>query len=81
MQKPVDGQIGTAALVSLAHGTHDAQKTMGVITLAQATARLGRARREGHTGEVVSSVLMIGVAALVCAAALVIGFIAMTHKS
>lgn len=28
------GQIGTAALVSLAHGTNDAQKTMGVITLA-----------------------------------------------
>jgi inorganic phosphate transporter, PiT family len=28
------GQIGTATLVSLAHGTNDAQKTMGVITLA-----------------------------------------------
>ncbi|MBO0811521.1 MAG: inorganic phosphate transporter [Microlunatus sp.] len=28
------GQIGTASLVSLAHGTGDAQKTMGVITLA-----------------------------------------------
>ncbi|HET6154512.1 MAG TPA: anion permease [Marmoricola sp.] len=28
------GQIGTACLVSLAHGTNDAQKTMGVITLA-----------------------------------------------
>jgi inorganic phosphate transporter, PiT family len=28
------GQIGSAALVSLAHGTNDAQKTMGVITLA-----------------------------------------------
>jgi PiT family inorganic phosphate transporter len=28
------GQIGTASLVSLAHGTSDAQKTMGVITLA-----------------------------------------------
>ncbi|WP_040160873.1 inorganic phosphate transporter [Nigerium massiliense] len=28
------GQIGTASLVSLAHGTNDAQKTMGVITLA-----------------------------------------------
>ncbi|GAA0348558.1 putative low-affinity inorganic phosphate transporter [Micropruina glycogenica] len=27
------GQIGTASLVSLAHGTNDAQKTMGVITL------------------------------------------------
>jgi PiT family inorganic phosphate transporter len=27
------GQIGTATLVSLAHGTNDAQKTMGVITL------------------------------------------------
>ena len=28
------GQIGAASLVSLAHGTNDAQKTMGVITLA-----------------------------------------------
>lgn len=27
-------QIGSASLVSLAHGTNDAQKTMGVITLA-----------------------------------------------
>ncbi|HET9382896.1 MAG TPA: inorganic phosphate transporter [Streptomyces sp.] len=28
------GQIASAALVSLAHGTNDAQKTMGIITLA-----------------------------------------------
>jgi inorganic phosphate transporter, PiT family len=28
------GQVGTATLVSLAHGTNDAQKTMGVLTLA-----------------------------------------------
>jgi PiT family inorganic phosphate transporter len=28
------GQVGSAALISLAHGTNDAQKTMGVITLA-----------------------------------------------
>ncbi len=28
------GQIGSASLVSLAHGSNDAQKTMGVITLA-----------------------------------------------
>ncbi|MET8944038.1 inorganic phosphate transporter [Streptomyces sp. NPDC004542] len=28
------GQVGSAALVALAHGTNDAQKTMGVITLA-----------------------------------------------
>jgi PiT family inorganic phosphate transporter len=31
------GQIGSACLVSLAHGTNDAQKTMGVITLALIT--------------------------------------------
>src|SRR3954447_15268757 len=29
-----DGQIGTASLVALAHGTNDARKTMGVITPA-----------------------------------------------
>ncbi|MFV0452963.1 MAG: anion permease [Propioniciclava sp.] len=28
------GQVGTASLVSLAHGANDAQKTMGVVTLA-----------------------------------------------
>jgi PiT family inorganic phosphate transporter len=28
------GQLGTSALLALAHGTNDAQKTMGVITLA-----------------------------------------------
>ncbi len=28
------GQIGSATMVSLAHGTNDAQKTMGIITLA-----------------------------------------------
>ncbi len=28
------GQIGSASLVSLAHGSNDAQKTMGIITLA-----------------------------------------------
>jgi hypothetical protein len=48
---------------------------------AQATARLARARREERTGEVVGSALVIGVAALVCVGALVVGFIAMTHKS
>ncbi|MFE6868636.1 anion permease [Kitasatospora sp. NPDC057692] len=28
------GQVGSACMVSLAHGTNDAQKTMGIITLA-----------------------------------------------
>ncbi|MEU5692871.1 inorganic phosphate transporter [Actinosynnema sp. NPDC020468] len=32
------GQIASASLVSLAHGTNDAQKTMGVITLTLITA-------------------------------------------
>ncbi len=31
------GQVGSACLVSLAHGTNDAQKTMGIITLALIT--------------------------------------------
>ena len=31
------GQIFTSSLVALAHGTNDAQKTMGVITLALIT--------------------------------------------
>ena len=45
------GQIVSASLVSLAHGTNDAQKTMGVITLTLITAgslaRRTRARRSG----------------------------------
>jgi PiT family inorganic phosphate transporter len=32
------GQIGSASMVALAHGTSDAQKTMGVITLTLITA-------------------------------------------
>ncbi|HEY0811874.1 MAG TPA: anion permease [Pseudonocardia sp.] len=32
------GQIGSASMVSLAHGTNDAQKTMGIITLALITS-------------------------------------------
>jgi hypothetical protein len=48
---------------------------------AHAAGRLARARRDGHTAEVVSSALIIGAAALVCLAALVLGFVAMTHKS
>src|SRR5690606_10765967 len=41
------GQIGSASLVSLAHGTNDAQKTMGVIFLAliAAGAESGAASR------------------------------------
>ncbi len=34
------GQIGSASLVALAHGTGDAQKTMGVITLTLITAHV-----------------------------------------
>jgi inorganic phosphate transporter, PiT family len=33
----IAGVIGSASLVSLAHGTNDAQKTMGIITLALIT--------------------------------------------
>ena len=34
MTSSAGGRWGSASLVSLAHGTNDAQKTMGVITLA-----------------------------------------------
>lgn len=34
------GQVASAGLVSLAHGTNDAQKTMGVITLALVTGKV-----------------------------------------
>ena len=38
------GQIFTSSLVALAHGTNDAQKTMGIITLALITAGTQAAR-------------------------------------
>jgi len=36
------GQIGSASMVALAHGTNDAQKTMGIITLTLITAGVGK---------------------------------------
>ncbi len=40
------GQLGSASLVSLAHGTNDAQKTMGVIFLALIALRRGQHHRD-----------------------------------
>src|SRR3954454_21965187 len=56
------GQIGSASLVSLAHGTNDAQKTMGVITLALIAS--------GHWSSVTSIPLWVKVA---CAVAIALG--------
>ena len=47
------GQIGSASLVSLAHGTNDAQKTMGVIFLAlisYGAAKSGDGDQQQETG-------------------------------
>jgi PiT family inorganic phosphate transporter len=56
------GQIGSASLVSLAHGTNDAPKTMGVITLALIAA--------GHWTDTGSVPIWVKVA---CALAIAIG--------
>ena len=56
------GQIGSASLVSLAHGTNDAQKTMGVITLALIAA--------GDWNDTASVPLWVKVC---CAAAIALG--------
>ncbi len=56
------GQIGSASLVSLAHGTNDAQKTMGVITLALIAS--------GHWADTKSIPLWVKVA---CAVAIALG--------
>jgi PiT family inorganic phosphate transporter len=54
------GQIGSASMVSLAHGTNDAQKTMGVITLALiANGTLG-AKAGVPTWVILSAALAIG---------------------
>ena len=54
------GQIGSASLVSLAHGTNDAQKTMGVITLALIAS--------GHWGDTENIPLWVKVSAAVAIA-------------
>jgi PiT family inorganic phosphate transporter len=56
------GQIGSASLVSLAHGTNDAQKTMGVITLALIAS--------GHWSDTKSIPFWVKVA---CAVAIALG--------
>lgn len=56
------GQIGSASLVSLAHGTNDAQKTMGVITLALIAG--------GHWSDTTSVPFWVK---LVCALAIALG--------
>jgi PiT family inorganic phosphate transporter len=55
------GQIFTSSLVSLAHGTNDAQKTMGVITLALIAANM----QEQGTGP---TILVIAACAFAIAA-------------
>ncbi|MGP4004721.1 inorganic phosphate transporter [Streptomyces sp. 8N706] len=53
------GQIASAALVSLAHGTNDAQKTMGVITLALITGGVLAPQADPPTWVIVSAGLAI----------------------
>jgi hypothetical protein len=48
---------------------------------AIAAQRIATARREGRSGETLLNAFVVGFAGLVCIAAIVIGFIAMMHKS
>jgi hypothetical protein len=48
---------------------------------ALAARRVVGARREGRTRETVVNAVVVGFAGLVCVAAVVVGFIAMMHKS
>ena len=55
------GQIASASLVSLAHGTNDAQKTMGVITLALvANGNLNGQHLDTPTWVIVAAALSMG---------------------
>ena len=54
------GQVGSASMVALAHGTNDAQKTMGVITLALITGGVLSANAGPPFWVVVSAGLAIG---------------------
>jgi uncharacterized protein YdbL (DUF1318 family) len=48
---------------------------------ALAAQRVAAARRQGRLGETVVNGLVVAFAALVCAAAIVVGFVAMMHKT
>jgi inorganic phosphate transporter, PiT family len=54
------GQIASASMVSLAHGTNDAQKTMGIITLALIANGSLDGNASVPTWVIVSSALAIG---------------------
>ena len=56
------GQIFSSSLVALAHGTNDAQKTMGVITLVLISAGMQQAGTDPHIWVIIA-----------CAAAIAIG--------
>jgi Na+/proline symporter len=47
---------------------------------ALAVTRIAQARRDGRSEDLILNGLLVVLAAVVCAAALVIGFLAMTHK-
>ena len=47
---------------------------------ALAVARITQARRNGRSEDLLLNGLLVALAAVVCVAALVIGFLAMTHK-
>src|SRR5665213_1029318 len=54
------GQIGSSSLLSLAHGTNDAQKTMGVVTLALVANGTLAANASTPVWVVVSCAVVIG---------------------
>jgi PiT family inorganic phosphate transporter len=59
------GQIGSSSLLSLAHGTNDAQKTMGVITLALIANGTLHANASTPWWVVVSCAVAIGLGTMV----------------
>jgi PiT family inorganic phosphate transporter len=59
------GQIGSSSLLSLAHGTNDAQKTMGVVTLALIANGTLRADASTPWWVVVSCAVAIGLGTLI----------------
>jgi hypothetical protein len=48
---------------------------------ALAAARITAARRNGRPTETAADVLVVTLAAIICVAAIVVGFVAMLHKS
>lgn len=70
--------LGNEALIALIGGV-GVVVAYGFVVIG--STRMGIARREGHGGAAIGHLALAVVGGLICVAAIVLGIIAMTHKS